>query len=205
MKSSAVIDNSGVVGGGIKLRPDELHKLVRERGDEVVFFDGRNAFEAAIGRFTGAIVPHVSNTREFVDEIEGGAYDHLKDKAVVTYCTGGIRCEVLSRIMKNRGFGEVYQLDGGIIRYGETFGDDGLWEGSLYVFDGRVSVEFSDHASIIGRCFSCGAFTSGMRNCDDLSCREQFVICEPCSRESLRCANHVLVRHHQPETLTVQH
>ena len=64
----------------------------------------------------------------------------------MTYCTGGIRCEVLSGLMRSRGFGEVYQLDGGIVRYGEEYGDDGLWEGSLYVFDGRGSVDFSDHA-----------------------------------------------------------
>ena len=79
----------------------------------------------------------MSNTREFVAELESGDTTTSKTKPVVTYCTGGIRCEVLSGLMRSRGFGEVYQLDGGIVRYGETFGDDGLWEGSLYVFDGR--------------------------------------------------------------------
>ena len=74
----------------------ELHALVAERGDDVVFFDGRNAFEAEIGRFKNAVVPDVATTRDFVAELDSGKYDHLKDKPVVTYCTGGIRCEVLA-------------------------------------------------------------------------------------------------------------
>ncbi|BDZ54581.1 hypothetical protein GCM10025870_16540 [Agromyces marinus] len=124
------VDASGVVGGGARLSPDALHELVSERGDEVVFFDGRNAIEAAIGRFRGAIVPPTETTRDFVGLLDSGAYDHLKGRPVVTYCTGGIRCEVLSSLMASRGFGEVYQLEGGIVRYGERFGDSGLWEGS---------------------------------------------------------------------------
>ncbi|MBU5900336.1 hypothetical protein JVW24_24765, partial [Vibrio cholerae O1] len=71
-----------------------------------------------------------------------GKYDWMKDKPVVSYCTGGIRCEILSSLMKNRGFNEVYQIDGGIVRYGEKYGNDGLWEGSMYVFDKRMHHEF---------------------------------------------------------------
>jgi UPF0176 protein len=171
------VDESGVLGGGVKLDPTALHSLVAGR-DDVVFFDGRNRFEAQIGRFRDAVVPEVATTREFVAELESGKYDHLKDKAVVTYCTGGIRCEVLSALMKERGFGEVYQLDGGIARYGETFGDEGLWDGSLYVFDGRGSMDFSDRAAVIGRCVMCGTATKRMHNCGDPSCREQLVVCE---------------------------
>jgi UPF0176 protein len=185
------VDASGVVGGGTRLAPQELHRLVEER-DDVVFFDGRNRYEAEIGRFRGAVVPEVSNTREFVAELESGAYDHLKDKPVVTYCTGGIRCEVLSGLMKSRGFQEVYQLDGGVVRYGETFGDGGLWEGSLYVFDGRGSVTFGEAPAVIGRCSGCGSATSRMRNCADASCREQLVVCEDC--DAVRCGAHTTAR-----------
>jgi UPF0176 protein len=184
-----VVDEGGVVGGGIHLQPDELHELVQSR-DDVVFFDGRNKFEAEIGRFTDAIVPDVSNTREFVAALDSGEYDHLKGKPVVTYCTGGIRCEVLSSLMTARGFGEVYQLDGGIVRYGEQFGDDGLWQGSLYVFDKRMSLEFSDHAAVIGVCTVCGAATKRMQNCADASCREQLVVCELHDPASVFCAAH---------------
>jgi UPF0176 protein len=172
-----VVDEHGVVGGATKLQPHEVQALVADR-DDVVFFDGRNRFEAQIGRFRDAVVPDVSTTRDFVAELDSGRYDHLKDKAVVTYCTGGIRCEVLSGLMKSRGFGEVYQLDGGIVRYGETFGDDGLWEGSLYVFDKRGSLDFSDHTAVLGHCVVCGEATKRMQNCGDPSCREQLVVCE---------------------------
>ena len=182
------VDDSGVVGGGIRLTPDALHDLVAARGDDVVFFDGRNALEAAIGRFRDAVVPDVETTRDFVELLDSGEFDELKGRPVVTYCTGGIRCEVLSSLMASRGFGEVYQLEGGIVRYGERFGDGGLWEGSLYVFDGRGSVDFSDGATVIGRCAGCGAPTNRTANCPDASCRAEFVVCESCV--SAACAIH---------------
>jgi UPF0176 protein len=111
------VDAGGVVGGGTHLKPEELHELIeakKQQGDEVVFFDGRNGFEAQIGKFKDAVVPDVATTHDFIKELDSGKYDALKDKPVVTYCTGGIRCEVLSSLMVNRGFKEVYQLDGGI-------------------------------------------------------------------------------------------
>ena len=185
------VDDTGVIDGGTKLAPAELHELVAERGDDVVFFDGRNAFEAEIGKFKNAVVPDVATTRDFVAELDSGKYDHLKDKPVVTYCTGGIRCEVLSGLMKARGFDEVYQLDGGIVRYGEAYGDNGLWDGSLYVFDQRMSVDFSANTEVIGRCSVCSEPTKNMLNCRDLSCREQLVVCEACVEESPpACAAH---------------
>jgi UPF0176 protein len=181
------VSADGVVGGGKRLSPDEVNALAAER-DDLVFFDGRNGFEAQIGRFEGAVVPDVSTTRDFVEVLDSGAYDHLKDKPVVTYCTGGVRCEVLSSLMVARGFSEVYQLDGGIVRYGERFGDDGLWNGSLYVFDKRVSVDFSDHTAVIGRCSVCDAPTKDMRNCADPSCRVQLVVCA--DHEHVACVEH---------------
>lgn len=182
------VDEAGVIGGGTRLSPDELHELVARR--EVTFFDGRNEFEARIGRFEGAVVPPVSNTREFVAELDSGRYDHLKSSPVVTYCTGGVRCEVLTALMVDRGFEEVYQLDGGIVRYGERFGDDGLWEGSLYVFDKRGAVQFSDHAAVLGSCVLCGVSTAHLQNCADSQCRDQLTVCESCSPAAPLCAAH---------------
>ena len=172
------VDEQGVVDGGIKLTPQELNDLAAEK--DLVFFDGRNRVEAEVGRFRGAIVPDVDTTREFIAEIESGKYDHLKDQPVVTYCTGGIRCEVLTPLMKSRGFQEVYQLEGGIVRYGEAFKDDGLWEGSLYVFDNRRTVTFSDHAAVIGHCHRCGGNTSRIEDCFEDSCLVQLVVCDSC-------------------------
>ncbi|NKX53415.1 oxygen-dependent tRNA uridine(34) hydroxylase TrhO [Arthrobacter mobilis] len=186
------VDENGVVGGGTHLQPEELHALVdakRQTGQEVVFFDGRNAFEARIGRFKDAVVPEVETTHDFIRELDSGKYDGLKDKPVVTYCTGGIRCEVLSALMVNRGFQEVYQLDGGIVRYGETFGDSGLWEGSLYVFDRRMHLEFTPEARTLGRCERCEAPTSKFENCSNPSCRKLTLYCADCAAdpEPVRC------------------
>lgn len=183
------VDENGVVGGGLHLKPEELHRLVDEKGDDVVFFDGRNEFEARIGKFRNAVVPDVATTHDFIRELESGKYDELKDKPVVTYCTGGIRCEVLSSLMVNRGFKEVYQLDGGIVRYGEAFKDSGLWEGSLYVFDRRMHLEFSDEAKTLGRCVRCSAPTSKFENCSNPSCRTLSLYCADCAQDpsSLLC------------------
>jgi UPF0176 protein len=176
------VDSNGVVGGGKHLSPEEVNRLVEERGD-VVFFDGRNAFEAKIGRFKDAVVPDTSTTRDFISELESGKYDHLKEKPIVTYCTGGIRCEVLSALMKERGFAEVYQIEGGIVRYGEKFGSKGLWEGSLYTFDARMRIEFDEETEVIGRCDTCGEATRDFINCADPSCHEQLLLCESCRKD----------------------
>jgi len=177
------VDENGVVGGGKHLKPEDVNKLIEERGDDVVFFDGRNAYEAAVGKFKDAIVPDARTSKDFIRELESGKYDELKDKPVVTYCTGGIRCEILSSLMKNRGFNEVYQIDGGIVKYGEKYGDDGLWEGSLYVFDDRMGVEFSDHAKVIGECIHCHGKTSNYENCALASCNDLVLICAGCKAD----------------------
>ena len=184
-----VVGTDGIRGGGTKLSPSELEALVAER--DVVFFDGRNAFEAQIGRFRDAVVPDVRTTRDFVAELDSGKYDHLNDKPVVTYCTGGIRCEVLTPLMKARGFTEVYQLDGGIVRYGEHAGNGGLWDGSLYVFDGRISMDFAPDALQLGTCTLCGTSTNHMVNCHDSACREQLVCCVVCEQTTRAgCRSH---------------
>ena len=179
------VDHRGVVGGGVRLKPSEVNQLVKERGDDVVFFDARNAFEARIGRFKNAVVPEVKATRDFVGELDSGKFDHLKERPVVTYCTGGVRCEVLSSVMKKRGFREVYQLDGGIVRYGEEFGDDGLWEGSLYIFDSRMNHEFTDGSKTLGECERCASPTSKFYNCANLACRKLILLCATCKGDNV--------------------
>jgi UPF0176 protein len=185
------VDINGVVGGGVHLRPEQVDQLVEQRGDEVVFFDGRNAFEAKIGKFQNAIVPDVRTTRDFVEEIESGKYDHLKSKPIVTYCTGGIRCEILSSVMKKRGFEEVYQVKGGIVRYGKERGDAGLWEGSLYTFDSRMALDFSPKAKIIGECEKCSTPTKQFYNCATVTCHELVLLCSECAKnEENRLCTH---------------
>jgi UPF0176 protein len=176
------VDEKGVVGGGIHLKPKQVHELIEQYGDDVIFFDGRNEHEAKIGKFKNAIVPNTNTSRDFIAELESDKYQDLKTKKIITYCTGGIRCEVISAMMKKRGFNDVYQIDGGIVKYGEAYGDDGLWEGSLRVFDNRMTVDFSDHATVIGECTHCHGPTNNFENCAWANCNDLVLICLNCKQ-----------------------
>lgn len=180
-----VVGMNGIENGGKHLKPAALHKLVEERGDDVIFYDGRNMYEAQIGKFKNAVVPQIATSREFKKDLEEGEITKHKDRPVVTYCTGGIRCEVISAMMKNRGFKEVYQLDGGIVKYGEKYKDDGLWEGKLFVFDERMKIGFSEAARDIGICEQCAKNTSHQVNSTNIR-RKLHVLCESCAEKSLK-------------------
>lgn len=185
------VDENGVINGGKHLKPYEVNKLVEERGEEVVFFDGRNAFEAKIGKFKNAIVPDVESSQDFIGEIESGKYDHIKDKPIVTYCTGGIRCEILSAVMIKRGFKEVYQIEGGVVSYGKKYGDKSHWEGSLFTFDARLAIDFSAKTKVIGKCERCSTPTKTFFNCKTSVCFELILLCKDCSKldSSLSCVH----------------
>lgn len=185
-----VVSEKGVENGGVHLKPEQVQALLEERGDEVIFFDGRNAYEAQIGRFKNAIIPDVKTTPDFLKELEDPKYDAIKERPIITYCTGGIRCEILSVLMKNRGFKEVYQIDGGIVKYGEKYGDDGAWEGALYIFDGRMTHRFSARSKDIGECVHCGNHTSNFINCADLSCNRLVLVCQDCEKQTSYCEKH---------------
>lgn len=185
------VNEKGIVGGGKHLKPNQVHELVEKYGDDVIFFDGRNKYEAEVGRFKNAIIPDTKTTRDFEKEIKSGKYDDIKTKKVITYCTGGVRCEVLSVMMKNRGFEDVYQMDGGIVKYGEKYADEGLWEGSLYIFDDRMNHRFSDKSKDIAECIHCRLKTSNFENCADVSCNRLVLICNKCKDHKTYCTeNH---------------
>lgn len=182
------VTKNGLKTGGKHIKPKQLHQMIKTK--DVVLFDGRNAYEAAIGKFKNAVVTGVKHTRDFPAELSKAKYDEIKDKPVVTYCTGGIRCEVLTMLMKQRGFKDVYQLDGGIVKYGEAYGDEGLWEGKLHVFDARLKTGFSSKAKDIGKCSDCARSTSHYANCAKVSCNRLVLICEDClSRDIKLCSD----------------
>ncbi len=187
--SDLKVTKKGLKDGGKHLSPKEVHKLVESRPKDVVFFDGRNQYEAWTGRFKNAVIPKVNYTREFSSELQKDEYKDLKNKAVITYCTGGIRCEVLTVMMKKNGFKEVYQIDGGIDNYGKTYGDDGLWEGSLYTFDRRMGMKFSSKAKDIAVCSSCNNKTSNYENCANKSCNKLIILCSKCAENSIFCSS----------------
>ncbi len=82
--------------------------------------------------------------------------------------------------MKIRGFKGVYQMDGGVVKYGEKYGDDGFWEGSLYIFDSRMSQRFSEKSKDIAKCIHCGLNTSNYENCANKACNKLVLICNKC-------------------------
>lgn len=147
-----------------------------------VLIDVRNDYEWKVGRFEGAELPPCETFREFV------AYaDNLKDKVdpkktpVMMYCTGGIRCELYSSILKERGFDSVYQLDGGVIGYGLEQGNE-HWKGKLFVFDDRLTVPISSssEATVIGTCKLCETPIESYYNCANIDCNELFLCCPDC-------------------------
>lgn len=186
-----VVSERGIENGGKHLRPAALHKMLdekKQKGEEVLFYDGRNMYEAQIGKFKDTIVPNTVTSRDFKKDLEEGEISKHKDKPIVTYCTGGIRCEILSAMMLNRGFKEVYQMDGGIAKYGEKYADDGLWEGKLFVFDDRMQMGFSDKAKDIASCEKCGKKTSNLVNSSNIR-RKLHVVCEECVKNKVTINN----------------
>lgn len=160
------------------LRPKAWHDYIKNNPD-VTVLDARNKFESDIGEFNSknVVKPQIQNFRDIKPELE--KLD--KDKPVLTYCTGDIRCEYLSAYMKHKGFKEVYHLDGGIVKYGQEFKDSGYWDGKCFVFDDRMNVAFSSDSKDIGICTQCGGKTSRHVNCANVACNNLVLICEKCS------------------------
>lgn len=168
---------------GHRLAPSQWKERL-ERGDAIVL-DGRTDYEYDIGHFRGAIRPDVESFREFPTWIR----EHLGDKKnvpILTYCTGGVRCEKLTAFMINDGFTDVYQLDGGIVTYGKDEETKGaLWDGLCYVFDSRIAVEINhtEDRKVVGRCIHCDAPTERYINCANQFCNKQHLTCIACEQQ----------------------
>lgn len=168
---------------GKRLTPVEWKQLI-ERGD-VIILDGRTDYEFDVGHFRGAIRPEVESFREFPEWIRTHLAD-ARDKPILTYCTGGIRCEKLTSYMLRDGFTEVYQLDGGIVSYGKDPETKGaLWDGLCYVFDerGTVEINHTEDRRIVGRCHHCGDPAETYVDCRNYRCHLQHIACPECKRQ----------------------
>ncbi|BFH68549.1 UPF0176 protein YbfQ [Paenibacillus dendritiformis] len=166
--------------GGGRLSPAEFQQYLQR--DDVVVLDGRSGYEYDLGHFRNAIRPDVDSFREFPGWLRDNMEQH-KDKTVITYCTGGIRCEMLTAVMRKEGFKDVYQLDGGIVTYGKDPVTQGrLFDGSCYVFDERISVPINhtDESVVVGTCYHCGQPTENYINCADDTCHRQHLCCDAC-------------------------
>ncbi|AWV35019.1 MULTISPECIES: oxygen-dependent tRNA uridine(34) hydroxylase TrhO [Paenibacillus] len=168
---------------GKHLAPKDFYEMMQR--DDVVILDGRTGYEFDLGHFRGSIRPEVDSFKEFPDWIRENMSD-LKDKPILTYCTGGIRCEKLSGFMMKEGFGQVYQLDGGIVTYGKDPEVQGqLFDGKCYVFDERISVQINhtDEDIVVGRCHHCGQPADQFINCANDACHLQHICCEDCETQ----------------------
>lgn len=159
------------------LSPDEL-RLWYENGEDFVVVDMRNSYEFASGHFKNSIDPGMDASRELPEKIK--ELEPLKNKKVLTVCTGGVRCEKMSGYLLHEGFKDVYQLDGGMHSYMEKYpGKDFL--GTLYTFDERLVMDFGGEREIIGKCKRCEAKTEKYQNCTNAECNMLFLICGDCT------------------------
>lgn len=164
---------------GVHLEPKEFLEM-KDR-DDVVILDVRSNYEHSLGRFKNAVTLDIENFRDFPQKINELA--KYKDKKVLTYCTGGIKCEKASALLLHEGFKEVYQLHGGIIKYGKEVGGKDF-EGNCYVFDNRVAVPVNSvNPLIISQCRNCGKTTAKMINCANPECNEHFTQCDECGEK----------------------
>jgi len=158
------------------IEPKELKGLL-DKGEELVLLDARNDYEYKLGRFSQALDPKLKTFQQFKKVVKQCA--GLKDKLIVTYCTGGVRCEKASAFLVDQGFTNVRQLHGGIIQYGLECGD-AHWEGKCFVFDQRGAIEI-DPAKQGERYEQCGVcFTPCEEKHSCVYCEKEFVACEEC-------------------------
>ena len=161
------------------LSPKQWHEYI-ENNPDVLILDARNDYESDIGAFKGknVVKPKIGSFREIKETLK----ELPKDKPVLTYCTGDIRCEYLSAYMNHKGFDEVYHLDGGIVKYGQQYGDKGHWEGKCFVFDDRMNIGFSHESKDIGSCTNCKKDTSRHINCANKQCNKLILMCDDCNK-----------------------
>jgi UPF0176 protein len=174
---------------GVSLSPEEWKKMLDSRDENTLLIDVRNAYEWDIGHFEGAELPRLEQFRQFPAYARALKQQRDPSKTkVMMYCTGGIRCELYSALMKEEGFNEVYQLQGGVIKYGLESGSK-HWRGKLFVFDDRLSVPITDQepAEVISTCIHCQASTDLYFNCANMDCNELFISCSVCAEETQGC------------------
>ena len=176
---------------GIHLEPEEFKQLKDQ--EDVVILDVRSNYEHSLGKFKNAVTLDIDNFREFPDKVK--ELEKYKNKKILTYCTGGIKCEKASAFLLENGFENVYQLHGGIIKYGtEAGGED--FEGKCYVFDNRIAIDVNTvNPQVISKCHVCGTISDRMINCANASCNIHVPVCEDCGWKlegacSEVCKNH---------------
>lgn len=173
---------------GEHVSPKEWRQMI-ESGKDYLMIDVRNDYESQIGHFEGAILPPCNTFREFEGYLK--ELKETKDPStteVMMYCTGGIRCELYSAIMMKEGFSNIFQLDGGVIKYGLQEGS-AHWKGKLFVFDDRLAIPISDSepAEVIAQCHCCHCPEDTYYNCANMDCNALFISCSDCLHKLHGC------------------
>jgi len=170
---------------GKHLSPKEFFELMKQ--DDTIVLDARNDYEYDLGHFKGAVRPNIKNFRELPDWVRQNK-DKFEGKKILTYCTGGVRCEKFSGWLLQEGFKDVGQLHGGIVTYGKDPEVQGeLWEGKCYVFDERISVPINrkEHV-IVGRDYFTGEPCERYVNCANPECNKKILTSEENEHKYLR-------------------
>ena len=178
---------------GTHLNAIEFNKILSEKGTSCV--DMRNHYESEIGHFIGAITPNVDSFKESINFIDKKFENENRNKKILLYCTGGIRCEKASAYLKFKGFKNVFQLDGGIINYVHQVKNNNFknkFIGKNFVFDNRLSEKITN--DVISNCHQCGSKSDKHVNCSNVACNLLFIQCDSCNESlngccSIECLN----------------
>jgi UPF0176 protein len=176
-----------VTNCGVHVKAEEFNKLADD--PNTILVDMRNHYESEVGHFKNAICPDVDTFREELQVVEDLMKDQ-KDKNLLMYCTGGIRCEKASAWMKHLGFKNVFQLEGGIIKYAKDVKENGIenkFIGKNFVFDERLGERISD--DIIAACHQCGKPCDDHTNCKNDGCHLLFIQCKACEEQYKGCCS----------------
>ncbi|MDQ0220229.1 rhodanese-related sulfurtransferase [Peribacillus cavernae] len=174
---------------GKHLSPKEFFEKMQD--EDTIILDARNDYEYDLGHFKGAIKPEIENFRDLPAWVRDNK-DKLEGKKILTYCTGGIRCEKFSGWLVKEGFEDVSQLHGGIVTYGKDLEVQGkLWDGQLYVFDERIAVPVNQKEHVIvGRDFFSGEPCERYVNCANPECNKKILCSEENEHKYMRTCSH---------------
>jgi len=167
---------------------NEFNQLLDD--EETITIDMRNHYESEIGHFKGAELPDVDSFRESLPLIKKKYENFKKNKNILMYCTGGIRCEKASAYLIDNGYENVFQLNGGIIEYTRQVNENNIenkFIGKNFVFDNRLSERVS--AEIISNCHQCGNKSDKHTNCNNEACHLLFIQCEDCAKKYNGCCS----------------
>lgn len=176
-----------VTNKGVHLSAEDFNRITEN--PETIVVDMRNHYESEIGHMKGAICPDADTFRDELPMVIDMLKDK-KDKPVVMYCTGGIRCEKASAYLKHQGFKDVYQLNGGIIEYTRQCQENGLdnkFIGKNFVFDERLGERISE--DVIAECHQCGKPCDSHTNCANDACHLLFIQCDECVEKFEGCCS----------------